>query len=151
VEVLDANRQVVRQFTQSLSFRIDDGHPNRTEEQKHHVAEAVPLALAYDALLSRLRLTQGQESANLTRLLVHVERYLRDFPDATCTVYQMSRGHQRQRSVKDGRLINLFQGRNPRTGVATYPGDSEIRAATGLTIQVHTLKVTDGDERGPVL
>jgi hypothetical protein len=141
--ILQANRDLVSRFIGSLIFEQADGHPQRTEEQKHLVATAVPLRAVYDELLSQIRLTQQGESAELTRLLVHVERYLRDHPDETSTVYQMGRGHQRQRSVRDGRIVNLFQGRNPLDGPVIYPGDRDIRAAHGLTVQIHKLKLTD--------
>jgi len=99
----------------------------------------------YDELLSQVRLTQPGESAELTRLLVHVERFLRDYPDENSTVYLMSGGRTRQRGVREGKILNLFQGRNPLSGTLIYPGDRLIRAPEGLTVQVHTLKLTDGD------
>ena len=60
----------------------------------------------------------------------------------------MSAGAVRRRSVdRNGEIKNLFQGKNPRSGPIVYPGDREIRASSGLTVQIHTLSVRE--EQGP--
>lgn len=142
-QVIQNNRDAVQRLVTMLAFSPDVGDPRRTDDQIHQVISGVPLRTVYDDLLSQVRLTQPGESAELTRLLVHVERYLRDKPNETATVYLMSGGRIRQRGMKDGRILNLFQGRNPLSGPAIYPGDRVIRAPQGLTVQVHNLKLTE--------
>ena len=67
-------------------------------------------------------------------------------PDATCTVYRMSRGrvHERSLGLSD-EIPTLFQGANyDRSGsqrVLIYPGDSEIHDPEELSMQIHTLKL----------
>jgi len=144
-DVIQNNRDSVQRLIDMLTFGPDAGDPRREIVQIHQVASGVPLRVVYDELLSQVRLTQPGESAELTRLLVHVERFLRDYPDENSTVYLMSGGRTRQRGVREGKILNLFQGRNPLSGTLIYPGDRLIRAPEGLTVQVHTLKLTDGD------
>jgi len=54
---------------------------------------------------------------------------------------------------KDDTLGNFYQGANPPRGAnqgQLYPGDREIRAASELTIQLHTFRLTpdpEGDDQ----
>ena len=121
----------------------------------HLVSEVVPLRRAYEEFLIPMRLTDERDSQLFTGLLLQIDDYLQAHPDATCTVYQMSKGHERMRSVNDDEEIpTLFQGANYADGAArrdaVYPGDERIRAAQGLTIQIHTLEVRQKN-RGDVI
>ena len=147
-EAVQANRQVVSGFLRGLAgqFESDDGHPKRTEPQIHLVARNMPLESTYGELLTKLWLPDPRDSALFAGLLLQVGRYLEEHPDAACTVYQMSRGEARDRSVdSQGEIPNLFQGANYDESVSpremVYPGDREIRVDGQLTIQVHTLEV----------
>jgi hypothetical protein len=140
-EALENNRTVVNSFTASLKFVDDIGDPRRTQEQKHKVAENVSLEKAYKELLVKLTTMPPDDSQKFTGLLLQVERYLEDYPDATCSVYQMTGGTPRERSVNgDNEIGQLFQGKNDKTG---YPGDREIRGP-GLTVQIHNLRIMSG-------
>jgi hypothetical protein len=44
-------------------------------------------------------------------------------------------------------IQQLFQGRNPRTGTAVYPGDSQIKESGILNIQLHMLDLKDADNQ----
>ncbi len=61
----------------------------------------------------------------------------------------------RQRSVHDdGKVRNLFQGAAPvsppeRRG-SIYPGDRDIHEPDAVTIQVHTLSLTQGTDNAVV-
>jgi hypothetical protein len=154
VELLDANRQTVRRFVESVGWRSDDGDPRRTPDQTHLVAEQVPLRRAYEELLSPLRFTDERDSQLFTGAMLQIDNYLHEHPDATCTVLRMSGGSERMRSVNDDEEIpTLFQGANYADAAhrdEIYPGDERIRAAGGLTIQIHTLEVRQKN-RGPVI
>lgn len=150
-EAVEVNRELVRRLEAHLDgrFRPDDGHPRRTDAQIHSVASGVPLRLVYEELLTRLRVTRLVDSVQFTGLLLQVGRYLEQHPDATCTVYRMSGGATRERSVDaDDQIPTLFQGANydrsttPPTMI--YPGDREIHAPDTLTVQIHTLDVKQG-------
>jgi hypothetical protein len=86
--------------------------------------------------------------------MLQIDDYLQEHPDAKCTVYRMSRGGERMRSVDDNEEIpTLFQGSNYADAARRdeiYPGDERIRAADGLTIQIHTLEVRQKN-RGDVI
>lgn len=138
-DAVASNREVVREFTDRLEFQPAPGHPGRTPIQRHHLAD-VPLLEAYERLLTRLRFTRAEDSQRFTGLLLQVKEYLDANPDATCGIYRMSGGVERQRALSPADEVDqLFQGPNPdRTG-AIYPGDRAIRRENGLTIQLHSL------------
>jgi hypothetical protein len=151
-EAAETNRRVVNSFLEGLGevFIPDAGHPRRTQTQIHLEARDVSLELANRELLTQLRLSAPRDSAFLNGLLLQVSRYLEECPDATCTVYQMSGGNVRDRSVgPDGEILNLFQGANYDESVSPretlYPGDRDIHAAGELTIQIHTVRVKRAD------
>jgi hypothetical protein len=136
---VESNRRVVAEFTASVAFRPDEGHPARTRTQRHEFAE-VPLRDAYERLLTPLRFTRAGDSQRFTGLLLQVKEYSDAHLDATCRIYRMSGGEMRQRALSDADEVDqLFQGPSPdRTG-AIYPGDRSIRRQGGMTIQLHTL------------
>ncbi len=144
-ELLEANRRTVSDFVQRHSWTDSPGDRRRTPEQVHLVTEGVPLRQAYEDLLIPLRLTEERDSQIFTGLLLQIEAYLENHPDATCTLYQMSKGRSRLRSVNDDQEIpTLFQGANYADAAhrdMVYPGDERERAAQGVTIQIHTLQV----------
>ena len=116
--------------------------------------EKVPLRRAYEELLIHLRLTDEGDSQVFTGLLLQIESFLEQHSERTCTVYRMSKGKERARSVNDDEEIpTLFQGANyadPGHRDMVYPGDDGVRADGGLTIQIHTLQVRQKD-RGSVI
>jgi hypothetical protein len=141
-EAVRNNRVVVRAFLDSLRFEDDEGDARRTEDQRHKVARDVTLAGLYRDLLTKLRMTWPSDSQQFTGVLLQVGAYLEANAGATCTVFQMSAGRRRVRSVNtNSEISQLFQGANPNSG---YPGDRAIRAPQGLTVQIHTLNVRDG-------
>jgi hypothetical protein len=145
-ELVDANRHTVRTFVGTVSWREDEGDPRRTPVQIHLVTERrIPLRRAYEDLLIPLRFTDEYDSQLFTGVLLQIDSYLQANPEASCTVYQMTKGSERMRSVNDNEEIpTLFQGAN-YAGAANrdevYPGDDRVRTADGLTIQIHTLEV----------
>jgi len=128
-----------------LTWTDAPGDPRRTLDQIHLISEDVPLSRAYEDLLIDLRLTDEVDSQYFTGMLLQLEAYLERHPDSTCTVYRMSRGKSRLRSVNDEQVIpTLFQGANyadPGRKDMVYPGDERERAPQGVTIQIHTLEV----------
>lgn len=142
-EAVQKNRLVVDNFTSSLKLVDDEGDSGRTQEQKHKVAEDVPLKIAYEELLVKLTTMPPDDSQKFIGLLLQVEQYLESHPGAVCSVYLMSGGATRKRSVNmDNEISQLFQGKNERTG---YPGDREIRGS-GLTIQIHNLNIVNSED-----
>jgi hypothetical protein len=149
-EAVEVNRRVVSTFLNALegTFQQDAGDPRRTEPQIHLIAP-VPLQATYQELLTQIRLADPRDSAQWAGLLLQVGRFLEEHPDSVCTVFQMSQGHPRERSIDNaGEIPNLFQGANYDESVTprqlVYPGDREIHSNGQLTVQIHTLEVKDG-------
>jgi Z1 domain-containing protein len=153
-ELLDANRDTVRRFVDTVTWSDDEGDGRRTRDQVHLVSEQIPLRRAYEELLFPLRFTDERDSQLFTGALLQIDNHLQANPDATCTVYQMSKGAERMRSVNDDEQIpTLFQGANYADAAhhdEVYPGDDRIHSADELTIQIHTLEVREKN-RGPVI
>lgn len=151
-DAIQWNRQVISAFESSLAFHPSPGHPDRTEMQKHEMATGVPLSTVFEELLTRLRITRPSDSQLYTGLLLQVREYLDGHTDAVCDVYRMSPGTPRIRSLnEEDEIPNLFQGAHPvepleRRGTI-YPGDRQIRAPQGMTVQIHNLDVVREQDR----
>lgn len=144
-ELLDANRKTVAEFVQQLTWSEAPGDARRTVDQVHLMAEDVPLRRVYEELLIPLRLTVERDSQLFTGLLLQIRAYLDEHDNAVCSIYQMSKGKSRLRSVNDeDEIPTLFQGANYADAGhkdMVYPGDDKERAAQGVTVQLHTLQV----------
>ncbi len=139
-EAIKDNRAIVEKFLKRLSFQNAKGSAKRSEFQ-HHIATDVPLRDVYEQLLVPFRVTRFADSQNFTVLLLHISAYLDSHPDTSCTIYHMSQGKPRKRTLdKRDEIPTLFQGRSPKIGKVTYPGDSNIRGS-GVTIQIHNLEI----------
>lgn len=131
-------------------FAEDDGHSNRTQEQKHLVAR-IPMRECLEHLLNKLKYTRESDSATYSSLRGILKGYLDEHPDHDCLVYLMSANtledwtRRVRRLDRNDEIQQLFQGRNPRTGEVVYPGDSEIKNENLLTIQIHLLNIRDTD------
>jgi hypothetical protein len=153
-ELLDANRKTIAEFIRQRNWSDSPGDARRTPDQVHLITENVSLRQAYETLLYPLRLTEERDSQFFTGLLLQLDAYLLDHPNVTCTIYQMSKGKTRLRSVNDDQEIpTLFQGANYADAAhkdMVYPGDERERDVQGVTIQIHTLQVRQKD-RGPLI
>lgn len=151
-ELINTNRDSLYSFlhTNATSFSQDEGHPNRTEEQKHLVAR-ITIKDCLEHLLNKLRYTRESDSATYSSLRGILKSYIEEHPDEECLVYLMSSNSinnwtpRTRRLNRNDEIQQLFQGRNPRTGEVIYPGDSEIKEDNLLTIQIHLLNIRDTD------
>ena len=147
IEVIENNRKIVQEFCQKLSFQEDEGNPERTKAQIHHVNTDVLLQDVYKDLLVPFRVKWFGDSDMFTRVCLQIKEYLTSYPNAPCTIYHMSKGSPRTRSLDDkDEIVRLFQGRNPVKGKAIYPGDRNIKNSNRVTIQIHHLRVTRAEE-----
>lgn len=151
-DAANENRQTVRDYLQTHNLRTDDGSPQRTDNQRHLVVTGVPLVDALDGVLSRVRTTPPDESAQYTALLIQLQQLCETRPDATCTIYVMARGQNatavRTRTIDaNGELTSqLFQGEDPPEGRraprgSTYPGDRNLPSPDTVQVQVHYLRL----------
>ncbi|MBI5203339.1 MAG: alpha-1,4 polygalactosaminidase [Nitrospirae bacterium] len=147
------NVRVINDFCRNLTFQQDQGHAERTEHQKHLVATGLNLQNVLSELLMRLQFRSIEDSQRLIATFSLLQRIVEQDRGTTATVYLMSSRRNRERTVdSDDRLGGkesiLFQGANPKADPARgiregsiYPGDDAIRASTGVTVQIHTLKI----------
>lgn len=130
-------------------FSVNEGHPNRTEVQKHLVAR-ISMQEALEQLLNKLKFTLDSDSANYSILRSMMKHHLKDNPNEECLIYLMSARsldnwtkRVRRQNKKNNEVQQLFQGKNPKSGAVIYPGDSEIKDKEMLTIQIHILSIKD--------
>ena len=151
-ELIETNRNALFEFLQSntANFSQDQGHKNRTEEQKHLVAR-ITIKDCLEHLLNKLRYTRETDSATYSSLRGILKGYIEEHPDDECLIYLMSANSfdnwngRTRRLDRNQEIQQLFQGRNPRIGEVIYPGDSEIKDDNLLTIQIHLLNLRDTD------
>lgn len=131
-------------------FSEDEGHINRTQEQKHLVAK-ISMKICLDHLLNKLKYTRESDSATYSSLRGILKGHLDENPDEECLIYLMSANsledwtRRIRRLDRNDEIQQLFQGRNPKIGEIIYPGDSEIKNENLLTIQIHLLDIRDTD------
>ncbi|KPV54990.1 hypothetical protein SE17_00425 [Kouleothrix aurantiaca] len=149
-EAVVSNRVVVKEFLAKLTLVDDEGHKDRTPIQRHKVVRNVPLKETMEQLLAQLRVTRLSDSQRFTGIMLQIERFLDDNPEATSTIYHISGGIERERAVDaQGKIPTLFQGPHPDKKGAIYPGDRNIRDVRELTIQIHNLRIKEGDDEYP--
>ena len=142
---LVVNRGVVDGFLGHYAERFvpDEGHAERREHQRHRVARGVPLSVVYDELLTRLEV-DIEDSEAWTLALILIDRYAAENEQAVCTVYEMRPDVVTRRLVRDGRIVELFQGAYPVETRHVYRGDRELRDAP-VTVQLHTVTLRTGE------
>ena len=141
-EAIEANQITVKEFTKNLSFREEAGRPDRPSGQRHYETEVL-LREVYEDFLVPFRVTQPIESQRFTGMLLQLGNYLDLHPDALCTVFYMSKGEVRERSIDEetNEIVRLFQGKQVKKGKIVYQGDRSKRSTTCVTIQIYNLKL----------
>jgi hypothetical protein len=147
---IETNRNALFEFLNPKIglFAENEGHEDRTEDQKHLVAR-IPMRECLEHLLNKLKYTRESDSAAYSSLRGILKRHLEKNPEEECLIYLMSANtlddwKRRIRKLdRNDEIQQLFQGRNPRTGEVIYPGDSEIKNENILSIQIHLLDLRD--------
>lgn len=144
-DIVSENRRLVAEFHPTVTFSPNEGHPDRLDHHKHHVAPNLSLQLLHESLLSRYKLAEGRDSERFTGLLLQVQTFLEEEPDALATVVLMSPHARRERGTGGaGQIQQLFQGAYPTRGTRIYPGDREIHQSDQLTVQIHVVSIYQG-------
>lgn len=127
----------------NTSWTPDEGHPDRSDIQQHHVAHSIPLETAIDWLLDDGAIRPYKE---FLLLAAQLGQLLEDDPELQCVVYDMSQGRARERNTTDtGDIPQLFQGAYPveeNVRGTVYPGDREICSQDRITLQIHHVRPT---------
>lgn len=142
---VEQNRAIIDAFVAQRAgqFMADDGHADRQDHQRHLVARGAPLAVVYEQLLASVQIRDFEDSQRWTSALIMIDRYLGVDQNASCTLYQMRPHVMTRRQVRDGRIINLFQGAYPDARGEVYPGDRRLREGP-VTVQLHTVTLREG-------
>ncbi len=139
-EAVTANTALFAQFRGAHPFGPYAGLDLRQNSRRNLVIEDIPLQTVHEELLTRYRVTRLEDSQQIGAMLRLVQLHLIENPTATCTVFLMAEGASRRRDYQDDQIVQLFQGRqyaqiNGARGIS-YPGEREVRAAAGITIQM---------------
>ena len=149
-ESITFNQHLVNEFLGQIDLYPEKGHEKRTEIQRHSYSSRISLQWVYETLLIQFQYTRPKDSYTFTGALLQIERQLEKYPEAICTVYLISQGKPRERSLsKDDEIPQLFQGANP-SNMKVYAGDGKIRATSGLTIQIHILNILEHGTKQPI-
>ena len=140
--IVDENRRIAQTFISKLTFKPDEGSPDREPAQKHKICQDVPLIDALDKLLVPYRFAAPSDTQEFMGVLLQLSHVCTRNDSERCVVYQMSPDYTRHRTVDtSGKISNLFQGAAPpeppeRQG-EVYPGDREIHEPKLVTIQIY--------------
>jgi len=157
-EFIETNRTNLFEYLTPIEniFAVDEGHDNRTQDQRHFVAR-VRLKDCLSNLLNKLKFTRESDSASYSSLRGIFRRYLAENPNEECLIYLMSARNlndwtrRTRRLTRNDELQQLFQGKQPTKDTAqfrigeVYPGDSEIKNENLVSIQIHLLNLRDTD------
>ena len=86
--------------------------------------------MVYEELLTRLEVNI-EDSQTWTLALILIDRYLAENQHGACTVYRMRPAAATRRLVRDGRIVNLFQGAYPVDTRDVYLRRSRVTGRTG--------------------
>jgi hypothetical protein len=116
--------------------------PNPDHGQ-HHWA-VLHLRELFERILVPFSYLDEEDSLGLCVVNCNLRTLLDKDSEARCLVYLMDRGRTRLRRLTNGLIPQLFQGRSS-AGAQSYPGDRAFVAADIPTLQIHMLRVQDGD------
>lgn len=150
-DAVNSNRILFDQFRLAHPFEPYGGLDDRgANSHRNLVLQNIRLETVHAELLTRYRVSRLDDSMLFGPLLRLIQLHLIDNPDEICTVFLMAEGNRRRRGYEDDRIKELFQGRqyamqNGKRAM-TYPGDREIKAAQGITIQLNYLDLGEPNQ-----
>lgn len=147
IEAVEENRSIVENFTRKLLFEEHIGDTSRPKFW-HPVATNVLLKDVCKELLVPLQFKRWADTEKFTQVHLQIAIYLDSHPDELCTVYYIKNDNNpRKRNLDEkGEIPELYQGPSLGTGEG-YPGDRQIKAPRGVTIQIHEITVVHPDGR----
>jgi hypothetical protein len=116
--------------------------PNPDHGQ-HHWA-VLHLREVFERILVPFSYLDEEDSLGLCVVNCNLRTLLDKDTEARCLVYLMDRGRTRLRRLTNGLIPQLFQGRSS-AGAQSYPGDRAFVEADIPTLQIHMLRIQDGD------
>jgi hypothetical protein len=129
------NAQVIAQLDK-LTFQLDAKYPR-------HGYALVQLKEVFEQVLVPLSYLHEDDALGLCVANCNLKTLLDRDATARCVVYLMDGGRVRERTLTNGLIPQLFQGRSS-AGAESYPGDRAFADPTLPTLQVHALRLLDG-------
>lgn len=146
-EVIQWNREVFSRFRENLGFEPYEGLDLRNTQYRNKVNRSLFLRDVHDRLLTQYMVRRIEDSRSFSPLLRQIQVYLNGHPDEPCTIILMSDWHEIRRDLVNGRIPELFQGRQVAQGADTYPGDQQVKDEDKITVQLRNL--TLGPRQAP--
>ncbi|MEM7313618.1 MAG: hypothetical protein AAF497_10755 [Planctomycetota bacterium] len=136
------NRALLEQLRE-LDLIDDDDHPQ-------HKYAVTFLSEVFERFLVPLSYLDEQDALGLCVANCNLKTLLDHSDQQRCLVYFMDHGRARRRTLTNGRIPQLFQGRSS-AGEEAYPGDRAFcdRDRRIPTIQVHMLTLSENGEEVP--
>lgn len=120
-----------------LNFQPDEEYPRH-----HHVK--VHLKEIFESVLVPLSYLYEEDALGLCVVNCNLKMMLDQDEKAHCLVYLMDGGKERERTLRNGLIPQLFQGRSS-SGSDSYPGDRAFSDSRLPTLQIHVLRLREGD------
>jgi hypothetical protein len=130
---------------QQFAFTQHNGLDLRRGAPGNQVAANLSLQMVHEELLSAYRFPRPEDTEKFVVVLRMIQVWLVNHPQDRCNVFLLGNGVTRLRGYSNNGIDQLFQGpqyaQAPGGGARqkTYPGDREVRAATGVSIQLQYL------------
>jgi hypothetical protein len=147
------NRRLIQAFTTPRTWMTWNDDSRLLNTHRHLVLKS-PLREVYDQLLLDYSYRTPRDSIEYNGVLLQVSAYLKEHPEASCTVYIMRPSEITTRGTDDdgAEISQLFGGAWPVQGQPKlYPGDRELRHVGELTIQIHDINVYQGPVSAGIL
>jgi hypothetical protein len=130
------NAQVLAQLD-LLDFRPNPDYPR-------HLYAVVSLKDIFKRVLVPLSYLYEDDALGLCVANCNLKTLLDRDETTRCLVYRMDGGQVRDRTLNKGLIPQLFQGRSS-AGAESYPGDRAFHDPEIPTLQVHTLRLREGE------
>lgn len=131
------NTEVLAQLDR-LDYQADERYP------RHRYAIAY-LKDIFERVLVPLSYFYEGDALGLCVANCNLKTLLDRDENTRCLIYLMDGGRVRDRTLSNGVIPQLFQGRSS-AGSQSYPGDRAFSDPNLPTLQVHSLKLRDGDQ-----
>lgn len=142
-----ANRAVNERFTSELQFTLDTTFDQPA--QQHESVDDVPLERVLSELILNYRLEDPSDTEISLGMLLQLSQALRNDPTEITRIYRMRPAYRSSRGIDaNGRIPSirrLQQGPTRSGGGYSYPGDYEFRDNDRVTVQLHTIDLTEGE------
>jgi hypothetical protein len=144
--VLEANRDACNEFCQQFAFVRDRQFTQPA--QQHDLADNIPLTTLIDSLLLRYRVEAPSDTERTLGMLLQLSSALERDPTETIRFYRMRPDFPNaQRGIdangRMGSIRRLLQGPTRSGAGYSYPGDLAFCDANRVTLQLHTINLTE--------